>query len=265
MNADLFNEAIVTAMLVAAPPEETPAKETPPEKAPPEKAPAEEDGADPPRPETVRERLMSLVTQAVNRAVREGLPQKYARTADFAVCAFLDELLLSSSWRGREQWMQNPLQLERHGTATAGEDFYHILDFLLQEADKHESASGRQPAEQDERAFLAAVLEIFALCLFQGFSGMLYDDEARIRGLLQRIGRYVPAVARKVSSLTLAPDPEPIRKKNFFPLANLIRRYDLLDYVLWLVPLAATALLYFVCRSRLDVLLQNYLGGTVPL
>jgi type VI secretion system protein ImpK len=266
--ADYFNEAIVTAMLAAEagglqPP-------APPEgKAAPLNMPApdgRDGGAALTRPPALRERLVLLLDEAVRRAVADGLDKDLADAADFAVCAFIDEILLSSAWQEREEWMRSPLQLVRHDTATAGEDFYRILDLLLDKAGETQGATirlGRQAEEDPSRKMLATVLEIFAVCLSLGFTGMLFHDRAAIRDKLSAIGRFVPPVLRGLTAggnTLLFPAAYPAltpRKGLLTPL----RRFDGLDWLLWLAPLLLAGLLYYFYDTRLDALLHALTGG----
>jgi hypothetical protein len=266
--ADYFNEAIITAMLagaagVGAPPE--------PAANAPRLTDGEDGDNDLTRAQTLHGRLVSLLDEAVRRSIEDGLPREYAETADFAVCAFLDEILLSSAWQGRLEWMSKPLQLSRHDTATAGEDFYRILDGLLEKGEKSMPAGAmplsiRQVAQREENTEqrpLKTVLEIFALCLVQGFTGMLFDDDAAINAKLAKIGRFVPLLGL---GRELKPGAEffPVvradaaARKNSF--AGLLR-HDFLDWLLWLTPPLAAGLMYYLYDSRLNALLEAFTKG----
>jgi len=262
MRTDFFNEAIVTAMLTAASRE---GEETA------QSGPGSEDAT---KPETLRERLLVLLDRADKAAIQTGISDDLVEAADFAVCAFIDEALLSSvSWRGRMDWMQRPLQFERHGTATAGEDFYRLLDSLLEQADikaplapppEALDAVGQSVRESAYlRNPLYAILEIFALCLAQGFTGMFYDNPKAIRDRLDKIGRFVPAVSRRAEPFFLAPAGMVKERGPLRSGADLIRRFDPLDAVLWIFPPVLTLLLYSVCQIRLDRVLQAFLQGGV--
>ncbi|MDR2801393.1 MAG: DotU family type IV/VI secretion system protein [Desulfovibrio sp.] len=283
--ADYFNEAIATAMLAAkaGSREGRLAQDTPPAHMPPlaPERPAAPEGAaadkrTPAREEDLTkaplllERLVRLLDQAVRRAVAEGLDREYATTADLAVSAFIDEILLSSAWAGREEWMGKSLQLVRHDTATAGEDFYRILDVLLEKAQKaapHGSGiqirAGRGE-ENPEREMLKTVLEIFALCLAQGFSGMFFDDSAAIRAKLDAIGHFVPEVrrgmaARDADLLFPAAYPASPAAK---PLFGSLRCFDGLDWLLWLTPILVVGFLYYFYDMHLNALLDALTQGS---
>ncbi|MDR2055481.1 MAG: DotU family type IV/VI secretion system protein [Desulfovibrio sp.] len=262
---DHFNEAIITAMLAAR---------RPPHAAPVSPVPAGESGSDEDLTlaSVLRGRLTRLLDEAVRRSVADGIDRELAETADFAVCAFIDETLLTSDWKERQEWMQAPLQHARHNTATAGEDFYSILDTLLQKAERltpcalaPAAAAEGQESDRAEWQSLAAVLEVFALCLSQGFTGMLFDDAAAIRERLDKIGRFVPSVghglnARDGARLFPAAYPRAPARKD--PL-NRLRRFDALDWLLWIAPPAAVAALYYVYNLRLDAL-YDALTGRIP-
>lgn len=72
----------------------------------------------------------------------------------YALVAFVDEAVLRSQWKAREQWADNPLQLQLFGTYLAGEGFFENL--------KKQRARGKAAEE---------VLEIYYICLILGFEG----------------------------------------------------------------------------------------------
>lgn len=259
MRTDFFNEAIVTAMLAASSDDAGDTRPGP-------------DG-DLARADALRERLTALMDRADRGATQAGMPNTLVEAADFAACAFIDEALLSSAaWRGRLDWMKKPLQFERHETATAGEDFFRLLDSLLEEAEKkspvtplperHDSALAPDSPEALPRDPLHAVLEIFALCLAQGFTGMFYGNPEAIHDRLDKIGRFVPAVGRRAAPFFLTASGKAGERGPLRRAADLFRCFDPLDWILWLIPPALTALLYGVCEARLDQLLQPLLQGS---
>jgi type VI secretion system protein ImpK len=76
--------------------------------------------------------------------------------ARFAVCAWIDESILNSSWRDRLQWQKELLQKQYYSTTDAGEIYYEKLNGL-----------GLQ--QQDVR-------EIYYLCLAMGFKGRYCNE-----------------------------------------------------------------------------------------
>ncbi len=97
--------------------------------------------------------------------------------ARFALAAFVDEAVLRSEWPGKEQWADDPLQLQFFETYLAGEVFFERLDNLR--------AKEKTPRE---------VLEIYLLCLLLGFKGKLgiagaEQLKALVRALQDELGR----------------------------------------------------------------------------
>jgi pSer/pThr/pTyr-binding forkhead associated (FHA) protein len=94
------------------------------------------------------------------------LPRNYSDVdidhAIFALCAWIDEKILSSKWEGRNQWLKELLQRRLYKTANAGEEFVSRLDRL-------------SPQQREVR-------EVFTYCLSLGFAGPFLgsDGESRL-------------------------------------------------------------------------------------
>lgn len=71
--------------------------------------------------------------------------------ARFAICAWVDEAILSSAWNQKSFWLKDQLQRLHYNTTAAGEEFFDRL-----------SAIGLHQRE---------VREVFYLCLALGFTG----------------------------------------------------------------------------------------------
>ena len=90
-------------------------------------------------------------------AMRAGgiAPEEY-NEARFAVCAWVDEALLSSTWPGKIEWQKDSLQRKYFQTSDAGQEFFEHLNRLGQH-------------QRDAR-------EIYYLCLAMGFKGRYHQD-----------------------------------------------------------------------------------------
>jgi type VI secretion system protein ImpK len=100
--------------------------------------------------EQVRSRVEGMLSAAYNEAV-EPFGGEDADLARFAVCAWIDEAILSSGWNEKAAWQKEPLQLKYFKTLAAGEIFFEKLNALgLQSND---------------------VREVYYLCLAMGFMG----------------------------------------------------------------------------------------------
>ncbi|AAR36556.2 DotU family type IV/VI secretion system protein [Geobacter sulfurreducens] len=94
------------------------------------------------------ERFMATADAA---ARSEGLDGEEFDLARFAVCAWIDEAILSSSWEEKNTWLKEQLQRIHYATTDAGEEFFTRL-----------TALGLNQRE---------VREVFYLCLAFGFTG----------------------------------------------------------------------------------------------
>ncbi len=97
---------------------------------------------------------LRLFEEFEQKAKAQRMDPEDVAAARYALAAFVDEVVLSSDWSGREQWADDPLQLHFFGTYLAGEGFFERLDVLR--------------AQEKTRA---GALEIYYLCLALGFKG----------------------------------------------------------------------------------------------
>ncbi|WPL16628.1 type IV/VI secretion system protein, DotU family [Thiorhodovibrio winogradskyi] len=152
----------------------------------------------------LREDVETLLRQALD-AARQRDPSDI-QDALFAACAFIDEVLLASSWSGRGQWLRQTLQQVHFNTTNAGDEFYQRLTELRarlpgQEFDGlDELVDTRDPqilaaASEGENPALRDTLELYLTCLALGFKGRYFrgDDQsvirAHVRELLFRLGK----------------------------------------------------------------------------
>ena len=104
----------------------------------------------------VRTDVQRLLSEAETSAKGAGISDADFDLARFAVCAWVDEGILNSTWQGKAEWQREPLQRLYYSTAAAGELFYEKLNALgLQHHD---------------------VREIFYLCLAMGFKGRYCNE-----------------------------------------------------------------------------------------
>ncbi|OPX40635.1 MAG: DotU family type IV/VI secretion system protein [Deltaproteobacteria bacterium] len=104
----------------------------------------------------VRTDVQRLLSEAETSAKGAGISDADFDLARFAVCAWVDEGILNSTWQGKAEWQREPLQRLYYSTAAAGELFYEKLNALgLQQHD---------------------VREIFYLCLAMGFKGRYCNE-----------------------------------------------------------------------------------------
>jgi type VI secretion system protein ImpK len=105
-------------------------------------------------PETLKNRVNEMFERFEREARSSGIDNEKINKAKFALVAFLDETIISSSWNQKDVWLSDPLQIRMFDTFNAGEEFFTELKDLRQ----------RSSSNKD-------VLEIYYLCLALGFKG----------------------------------------------------------------------------------------------
>jgi type VI secretion system protein ImpK len=113
----------------------------------------------------VKADIMRLLAQSEG-GVKQGLvSQEDYDGARFAICSWIDEAMLNSSWNQRQQWQREQLQRLYYQTTEAGEEFFERLNQL-------------GPHQREVR-------EIYYLCLALGFMGRFCQagDEALLEQL----------------------------------------------------------------------------------
>lgn len=108
--------------------------------------------------------------QAFEGAARAaGATPEHVRAARYALCALLDETVLSTPWGSNSAWASDTLLSSFHREAWGGEKFFQILDRMLQEPSRN-----------------LDLLELMYVCLALGFEGQ-YRVMERGRSKLDEI------------------------------------------------------------------------------
>ena len=111
---------------------------------------------DPGDAELLRQKIDEQFRALETRARQSDVPQEDVQQAKYAIAAFIDEMILTSSWPLKESWADKPLQLAYFNDFAAGEEFYNKIDTL-------------RGAKRN------GVLEVYYLCLALGFRGKYVD------------------------------------------------------------------------------------------
>lgn len=170
-----------------------------------------------------RKDMDQLLDQAV--AKLQTSPPEAVQEALFAVCAFVDEMILTSSWPGRSEWLRRPLQRERFHTLNAGEEFYTHLEALCRQdaALLPETTWDEAPASPCPRE----VLEVYVTCLALGFRGRYYTPEGQknldavIQAHFQPVLAQSPALGKLLFPEVYAPRPQAPPPSPLRPIAAL--------------------------------------------
>jgi type VI secretion system protein ImpK len=118
------------------------------------------------------------------KARDEGMSQRDADDAAYAVVALIDEVAQSKPEPLRGYWMSRPLQLHYFNENVAGEGFFNKLTELRRDVRRHE------------------VLRIYYQCLLLGFQG-----QYSMRGGELELMKIIESVKPEVEKHIEPPDP----------------------------------------------------------
>ena len=148
-----------------------------------------------------------------------GIQNEIIMAARYALCASLDEAVLSTPWGAQSDWAQHPLLVALHREAWGGEKFFDMLDRVSQDPVRY-----------------VDLMELLYLCLAFGFGGKYQVQE---RGH-ERLASIQQELYRKIRHHRSAPPVElSLRWRGLED-----RRNPLIRYVpWWVIGAAALAVL----------------------
>jgi type VI secretion system protein ImpK len=167
----------------------------------------------------LRRRALDEIRRFEDRAQRSGVAPEIVRAARYALCAGIDEAVLSTPWGAQSEWAQQTLLVALHREAWGGEKFFEMLDRISADPGRH-----------------IDLMELQYLCIAFGFAGkyqVLDRGHARLAEVQQEL-------YRKMRNFRGAPRPD--LSPRWQGLQD--RRNPLVRYVpWWVVAVAALTLL----------------------
>lgn len=76
----------------------------------------------------VREQMTRLLKEFRDQAERFGYSSEVVRQAHYALCAFVDEIVLSTPWGSRSRWQEHSLLSAFHRQTWGGEEMFNIIE-----------------------------------------------------------------------------------------------------------------------------------------
>jgi len=107
-----------------------------------------------PNAEQLRRAMVEAVREFEKRALATGLDTRSLRAARYALCATIDDLVLSTPWGSTSTWVAQSLTSIFHNEVSGGERFFEILQQMEQDLGRH-----------------SEVVELMYLCASLGFEG----------------------------------------------------------------------------------------------
>lgn len=188
--------------------------------------------------ETLRLTIERSLSEHSSDYFRGGYSEEQYNLAKYAVLAFIDEAILSSSWEHKAQWKNEMLQKQHFQTVSAGQTFFENLNSL----------NPVNPAEKDIR-------EVYYYCLVLGFKGKYYRDDDKFK--LDEI--------RDVNLNLLTSDRDGTQGEHLFPESIVpgvkgsgIRNTKSLKTFYYGIPVIFIVILFFIFKSKI-IDLANYL------
>jgi type VI secretion system protein ImpK len=111
-------------------------------------------GGTPPDPERLRHGMVAEMRNFERAALTTGLDTRALRAARYALCASIDDLVLSTPWGAASSWSQQSLTSVFQNEVTGGDRFFEILDQMQKDIGRN-----------------GEVVELMYLCTALGFEG----------------------------------------------------------------------------------------------
>ncbi|HEU4926668.1 MAG TPA: type IVB secretion system protein IcmH/DotU [Vicinamibacterales bacterium] len=127
----------------------------------------------------LRRHALDEIRRFEENAQRAGVRNEIVLAARYALCAGLDESVLSTPWGAQSEWAQHPLLVALHREAWGGEKFFEMLDRISVDPARH-----------------IDLMELQYLILALGFTGkyqMLERGHEQLADLQQALYRKIRA------------------------------------------------------------------------
>jgi type VI secretion system protein ImpK len=111
-------------------------------------------GSNNPDPDVLRRGMVAEVRNFERNALSTGLETRTLRAARYALCATIDDLVLSTPWGAASSWSQQSLTSIFHTEVSGGDRFFDILEQM-----------------QKDLGHNGEVVELMYLCTSLGFEG----------------------------------------------------------------------------------------------
>jgi type VI secretion system protein ImpK len=85
----------------------------------------------------LRRQALEEVRRFEDQARASGVRNEIVLAARYALCAGMDEAVLSTPWGAQSEWAQHPLLVALHREAWGGEKFFEMLDRISADPERH--------------------------------------------------------------------------------------------------------------------------------
>lgn len=195
----------------------------------------------------VRADIQRLITQSEKHLEDGTVSREDYDLARFAVFAWVDEIIVNSSWDGRSRWQREQLQRQYYQTADAGEIFFERLNTI-------------GPHQRDVR-------EIYYFCLAMNFTGQYcHQGDEYLLGqlktsnlkLLTGSSLGIPSIDKR----ELFPEAYPAESAEATPVKTRMR-FSPFTLICLGFPVVFYGILFLIYRFILNNIGQTFIS-TVP-
>jgi type VI secretion system protein ImpK len=134
-----------------------------------------------------RRHVLEEIRRFEERARASRVPNEVVLAARYALCAALDEAVLSTPWGAQSEWAQQTLLVALHREAWGGEKFFDMLGRIIEDPARH-----------------IDLMELQYLCLAFGFAGK-YQVQAQGHA---RLAEVQQDLYRRIREYRGVPRPE---------------------------------------------------------
>src|SRR5262245_1768413 len=125
----------------------------------------------------LRRQTLEEIRRFEDRARAAGVSSETVVAARYALCAALDEAVLSTPWGNQSEWAAQTLLVQLHREAWGGEKFFEMLDRISNDPSRH-----------------IDLMELQYACIALGFSGkfqVLEQGQARLDEVQHELFRKI--------------------------------------------------------------------------
>ena len=196
----------------------------------------------------VKSKLLKMLEVSAAYILAESVDPRDYDDARFAVCAWVDEVILHMPWIHRDLWQRNLLQNKYYGTVNAGSEFYDRLNIL-----GHDNV---------------IVREVYFLCLALGFKGKysLADDTVLLDEIKQSTlaalydeTQVLPGNKKLLPELASQSEG----KVDIYTEQKLLNFNKNNSLLLLLIPPLFLTLIYFIYAYFLNGVAENIMSNVV--
>jgi type VI secretion system protein ImpK len=197
--------------------------------------------------EQVKADILRTLSQSDDCLKKNLFPPEEYDMARFAVCAWVDEMILNSPWQEKDHWKREQLQRLFYRTTDAGEEFFDRLNMVGYH-------------QRDVR-------EVYFLCLALGFMGRYCHpgDEFLLAQVKSSNLKLLMGSSVGPPSLDRAElFPEAYQIGNLEPYVQKGRRaFPLVNIVGIVGPVLLFGLLYLIYNFTLNSIMENFFSRVV--